>query len=67
MKCSVLSGKLAAEVVCNKAAGNDHKEACEVCSSVTVWEDERALVNRIWESGQYRLSVDFCKRAQSDR
>ena len=44
MKCSILSCKLAAEVVCNKAAGNDHKEACAVCSSVTVWEHECAPV-----------------------
>ena len=44
VKCSVLSSKLAAEVVCNKAAGIDQKEAREVCSSVTVWEHERAPV-----------------------
>jgi len=44
MEGAVLSGKLAAEVICNKAAGKDHGVAREVHSSVTVGEHERAPV-----------------------
>jgi len=44
MEGAVLSGKLAAEVVCNKAVGKYHGVVRQVHSSVTVGEHERAPI-----------------------